>query len=145
MCTSAYYRGAMGILLVYDVTDKATFESILCVRLGSFLDVSVLSCAFYIGFFEWKFLDIRNWIKNIEQHASDSVNKMLIGNKADMDPSKRVWSESTHPALFFALLGISRHGFCFSFLGLKMNFGFCLIIYKNTSVRACFFSSGVTC
>lgn len=35
-------------------------------------------------------LDIRNWIKNIEQHASDNVNKILVGNKADMDESKRV-------------------------------------------------------
>jgi len=36
--------------------------------------------------------DIRNWIRNIEQHASDNVNKILIGNKADMDESKRVFS-----------------------------------------------------
>ena len=35
--------------------------------------------------------DIRNWIRNIEQHASDNVNKILIGNKADMDESKRVF------------------------------------------------------
>lgn len=35
-------------------------------------------------------LDIRNWIRNIEQHASDNVNKILVGNKADMDESKRV-------------------------------------------------------
>lgn len=34
--------------------------------------------------------DIRNWIWNIEQHASDNVNKILVGNKADMDESKRV-------------------------------------------------------
>ena len=36
------------------------------------------------------FADIRNWIRNIEQHASDNVNKVLVGNKADMDESKRV-------------------------------------------------------
>ena len=36
------------------------------------------------------FTDIRNWIRNIEQHASDNVNKILVGNKADMDESKRV-------------------------------------------------------
>ncbi|KAJ8760542.1 hypothetical protein K2173_015209 [Erythroxylum novogranatense] len=57
--TTAYYRGAMGILLVYDVTDESSFN-------------------------------IRNWIRNIEQHASDNVNKILIGNKADMDESKRL-------------------------------------------------------
>nr|XP_004494002.1 ras-related protein RABE1c-like [Cicer arietinum] len=56
---AAYYRGAMGILLVYDVTDESSFNN------------------------------IRNWIRNIEQHASDNVNKILVGNKADMDESKR--------------------------------------------------------
>lgn len=38
----------------------------------------------------YHFSDIRNWIRNIEQHASDNVNKILVGNKADMDESKRV-------------------------------------------------------
>jgi Ras-related protein Rab-8A len=49
----------MGILLVYDVTDESSFNN------------------------------IRNWIRNIEQHASDNVNKILVGNKVDMD-TKRV-------------------------------------------------------
>ncbi|XP_024314146.1 ras-related protein RABE1c [Brachypodium distachyon] len=49
----------MGILLVYDVTDESSFNN------------------------------IRNWIRNIEQHASDNVNKILVGNKADMDESKK--------------------------------------------------------
>ncbi|KAG7672076.1 hypothetical protein KSW81_004959 [Nannochloris sp. 'desiccata'] len=57
--TSAYYRGAMGILLVYDVSDEGSFAN------------------------------IRNWMKNIEQHASESVVKVLIGNKSDLDDSKR--------------------------------------------------------
>jgi len=56
--TTAYYRGAMGILLVYDVTDEKSFGN------------------------------IRNWIRNIEQHATESVNKMLIGNKCDMVDKK---------------------------------------------------------
>merc|ERR1712071_428819 len=56
--TTAYYRGAMGILLVYDVTDESSFNN------------------------------IKNWIRNIEQLASDNVNKILVGNKADMDESK---------------------------------------------------------
>eukprot|EP01024_Parvocaulis_polyphysoides_P046252 TRINITY_DN43464_c0_g1_i1.p1 TRINITY_DN43464_c0_g1~~TRINITY_DN43464_c0_g1_i1.p1 ORF type:complete len:210 (-),score=36.41 TRINITY_DN43464_c0_g1_i1:293-922(-) len=59
--TSAYYRGAMGILLVYDVTDEVSFNS------------------------------VRNWMRNIEQNASENVNKVLVGNKADME-SKRVIS-----------------------------------------------------
>lgn len=44
---AAYYRGAMGILLVYDVTDESSFNN------------------------------IRNWMRNIEQHASDNVNKVI--------------------------------------------------------------------
>jgi GTPase SAR1 family protein len=39
------------------------------------------------------YVDIKNWIKNIEQHASDNVNKILVGNKADMDESERVMNE----------------------------------------------------
>jgi len=56
--TTAYYRGAMGILLVYDVTDEKSF------------------------------MNIRNWIRNIEQHATESVNKILIGNKCDLVDKK---------------------------------------------------------
>lgn len=61
--TTAYYRGAMGILLVYDVTDEKSFGN------------------------------IRNWIRNIEQHATESVNKMLIGNKCDMVDRKVIDTE----------------------------------------------------
>ena len=32
--------------------------------------------------------DIRNWIRNIEQHAADHVEKVLIGNKCDMVADK---------------------------------------------------------
>jgi len=58
--TTAYYRGAMGILLVYDVTEEKSFMS------------------------------IRNWIANVEQFAQDSVNRILIGNKCDMTTKKVV-------------------------------------------------------
>jgi len=50
----------MGILLVYDVTDEQSFQN------------------------------IRNWIRNIEQHAADNVDKILIGNKCDMTSEKVV-------------------------------------------------------
>ena len=58
--TTAYYRGAMGILLVYDVTDEQSFNN------------------------------IRNWMRQIQQHASENVNKLLIGNKCDMLDKKVV-------------------------------------------------------
>jgi Ras-related protein Rab-8A len=56
--TTAYYRGAMGILLVYDVTDDKSFAN------------------------------MGNWIRNIEQHASENVNRILIGNKCDLVDKK---------------------------------------------------------
>jgi len=58
--TTAYYRGAMGILLVYDITEKQTFTN------------------------------IRNWIGNIEQHAASNVSKILIGNKCDIEKNRVV-------------------------------------------------------
>jgi hypothetical protein len=44
--TAAYYRGAGGVLLVYDVADAASFSS------------------------------VRNWLRGIEQHAADGVVKV---------------------------------------------------------------------
>lgn len=60
----------------------------------------------YLAFMPF-LLDIRNWIRNIEQHASDNVNKVLVGNKADMDESKRVCFTAQH---------------CFSFLRTLVKF-----------------------
>lgn len=58
--TTAYYRGAMGILLVYDVTDRKSYDN------------------------------IRTWFSNVEQHASEGVNKILIGNKCDWEEKRAV-------------------------------------------------------
>lgn len=62
--TTAYYRGAMGILLVYDVTDERSFNN------------------------------IRTWHSNIEQHASDGVNKILVGNKCDWEEKRAITTEA---------------------------------------------------
>ena len=58
MCP-AHYRNAMGILLVYDITNEASFEN------------------------------ITEWLSNIEKHTSGNVDRVLIGNKTDME-EKRV-------------------------------------------------------
>ena len=69
----------MGILLVYDVTDERSFNSACsCVSLSPPPLVRTLN------HFPSFHVDIRNWIRNIEQHASEGVNKILIGNKSDM-------------------------------------------------------------
>eukprot|EP00271_Cylindrocystis_brebissonii_P008807 TRINITY_DN23303_c0_g1_i1.p1 TRINITY_DN23303_c0_g1~~TRINITY_DN23303_c0_g1_i1.p1 ORF type:complete len:214 (-),score=27.42 TRINITY_DN23303_c0_g1_i1:71-712(-) len=56
--TAAYYRGANGIVLVYDVTSESSFNS------------------------------IRSWISNIKEHANENVCKILVGNKCDMDDKR---------------------------------------------------------
>ncbi|KAK5873477.1 hypothetical protein PBY51_018514 [Eleginops maclovinus] len=61
--TTAYYRGAMGIMLVYDVTNEKSFDN------------------------------IRNWIRNIEEHASSDVERMVLGNKCDMNDQRQVSKE----------------------------------------------------
>lgn len=53
--TQTYYKGAMGIILVYDCTEEATFNN------------------------------ISNWLKQIETHASDGVAKVLVANKTDLE------------------------------------------------------------
>ena len=58
--TTAYYRGAMGIMLVYDITNEKSFDN------------------------------IKNWIRNIEEHASADVEKMILGNKCDMNDRRQV-------------------------------------------------------
>lgn len=32
--------------------------------------------------------DIRNWMRNVKEHASDEVVKILVGNKCDMVAQK---------------------------------------------------------
>ncbi len=52
--TTSYYKGANGIMLVYDVSDKKSVEN------------------------------VEYWVKKIRSNASDSVHVALIGNKVDL-------------------------------------------------------------
>lgn len=42
---------------------------------------------------ETSFLNIRNWMKSIDQHAADSVKRILIGNKCDMSSDRVIETE----------------------------------------------------
>ncbi|XP_051132703.1 ras-related protein RABA2a [Andrographis paniculata] len=61
--TSAYYRGALGALLVYDVTKPTTFEN------------------------------VSRWLKELRDHADSNIVIMLIGNKTDLKHLRAVASE----------------------------------------------------
>ncbi|SPP78490.1 blast:Ras-related protein Rab-10 [Drosophila guanche] len=61
--TTSYYRGAMGIMLVYDITNEKSFENIV------------------------------KWLRNIDEHANEDVEKMILGNKCDMTDKRVVNKE----------------------------------------------------
>lgn len=58
--TSSYYRGAHGIIIVYDVTDRQSFQN------------------------------VEHWLKEIDKYATGNVNKLLVGNKSDLQSKKVV-------------------------------------------------------
>ncbi|KAH0731393.1 hypothetical protein KY290_002414 [Solanum tuberosum] len=61
--TSAYYRGALGAMLVYDITKRQTFDH------------------------------VARWVEELRAHADSSIVIMLIGNKADLVDSRAVPTE----------------------------------------------------
>jgi len=61
--TSAYYRGADGIIMVYDVTDRESFEH------------------------------IQDWLNEVNRYATEGTCKLLIGNKSDKEDQRTVTKE----------------------------------------------------
>lgn len=61
----------------------------MMLRMKGHLIVSLKKATQYLTVF----VDIRNWIRNIEQHATEGVNKILVGNKCDMLEKKAINTE----------------------------------------------------
>jgi len=58
--TSAYYRGADGIIMVYDVTSLESFEH------------------------------VEEWLNEVDRYANENTVKLLVGNKADLIEERQV-------------------------------------------------------
>ena len=58
--TSAYYRGADGIIIVFDQTDKESYNN------------------------------IQHWIEDISRYSTDEPAKIIIANKDDMAEEKKI-------------------------------------------------------
>ena len=57
---STYFRGAHGILLLYDVTNRDSFKN------------------------------LENWLIEIEKNSSEKVLKILLGNKCDLNDDREI-------------------------------------------------------
>ena len=58
--TSSYYRGADGIIIIYDITDATSFEG------------------------------VQGWLGEIDKYTDPSVMKILVGNKTDLNERRQV-------------------------------------------------------
>ena len=57
---SSYFKGAHGILLIYDITARDSFK------------------------------ELENWLGEVERNATPQVLKILIGNKCDLDEQRQI-------------------------------------------------------
>ena len=62
--TKAYYKGALGALIVYDITKKETFDH------------------------------VENWIGDLRNSADNKVFIILVGNKNDLEEARQVSKDS---------------------------------------------------
>ena len=58
--TASYYRGGNGVLLIYDITDRESFES------------------------------LNFWLIEIEKNANKNVKILLMGNNCDLEDKRKV-------------------------------------------------------
>ena len=58
--TTSYYRGASGVLIVFDVTDEMSFEK------------------------------IRYWLNELKEHATPGIPFLLVANKVDMRAERTI-------------------------------------------------------
>ncbi|PIO56096.1 Ras family protein, partial [Teladorsagia circumcincta] len=58
--TTAYYRGAMGFILMYDITNEESFNS------------------------------VQDWCTQIKTYSWENAQVVLVGNKCDMDAERVV-------------------------------------------------------
>ena len=61
--TSTYYKGAHGIILVFDITDRESFNGV-----GS-------------------------WVEEVRRHAGPNVVRLLVGNKCDLESERTITKE----------------------------------------------------
>ena len=64
--TTSYYKGAHAILIVFDITEKDSFEH------------------------------VKNWVADIDKFAKQGVLRILVGNKCDLEKQRNVSKEEAN-------------------------------------------------
>ena len=64
--TTSYYKGAHAILIVFDITEKDSFEH------------------------------VKNWVADIDKFAKQGVLRILVGNKCDLEKQRNVTKEEAN-------------------------------------------------
>jgi Ras-related protein Rab-1A len=83
--TTSYYRGAHGVILVYDVTDPNSFEH------------------------------LSSWMKDVDLYSGEEVVRLLIGNKNDnpalkvIDPARATEFAKDHQMLFMEASAMTKN------------------------------------
>ncbi len=67
--TQNFYKGALGLAIVFDLTDEGTFQT------------------------------IKQWLETIKNYAGDKVVKVLLGNKSDLLNEKKVKNQQIEALL----------------------------------------------
>ena len=58
--TSSYYKGAHGIIVTYDITDR-----------------------------DW-FAKVSEWMQEVDKHSQENISKILVGNKKDLEDKRQI-------------------------------------------------------
>lgn len=58
--TSSYYKGAHGIIVTYDITDRDSFAK------------------------------VSEWMSEVDKHAQENISRILVGNKKDLEEKREV-------------------------------------------------------
>ena len=62
--TSAYYKGAKGALIVYDITNKFSFDS------------------------------VDKWVQDLNSYGDKTITLLLVGNKSDLEEKRQILKEN---------------------------------------------------
>ena len=62
--TSAYYKGAKGALIVYDITNKFSFDS------------------------------VDKWVQDLNSYGDKNITLLLVGNKSDLEEKRQITKEN---------------------------------------------------